>query len=303
MKNSAAEKAGLRIGDLVVEVEGNRIKTWQNLILEIQLAGHDGLLEAVIDRNGERIPIRINISDSRDEFALLGFPREDVIVGQVTAGKPAEQAGLQRDDRILSINGEEVLSRFHFSEKIQEAGGAPVVLDILRGGEPLQIKVRPIHGDPGDGVRRWQIGFSFGQINVLRSYPPHEAVVRAVAFNYRMTKEILNIIGQLLRGKVSLKQLEGPVGIARQSGQAAKLGLIPLTFLTAVISLNLGILNLLPIPILDGGLILLLAVEGLRRRDFSIRVKEWYVQVGMVLLLVIFTAVMYNDLKKLLPLP
>jgi regulator of sigma E protease len=109
------------------------------------------------------------------------------------------------------------------------------------------------------------------------------------------------VLGQLFQGKVSLKQLEGPVGIARQSGEAARRGQVDFINLMAIISLNLGILNLLPIPILDGGHILFLTIEGLLRRDLSLAIKERFVQFGLVFLLVIFAMVMYNDVLKLLP--
>jgi regulator of sigma E protease len=165
----------------------------------------------------------------------------------------------------------------------------------------MRFTLRAVQGAASDGTRRWQIGIGFGQVNIQKSYPLPEAISRSVSFNLRMGEQILTVVGQLVQGKVSLKQLEGPVGIARQSGQAAKLGVIPFIFLMAVISLNLGVLNLLPIPILDGGHILLLTIEGTLRRDLSLVVKERFVQAGMVFLLLIFAIVMYNDVLKLIP--
>jgi regulator of sigma E protease len=112
-------------------------------------------------------------------------------------------------------------------------------------------------------------------------------------------KQITDVLGGLFTGRVSVRQLQGVIGIARESGRAAKQGPMPLSMLMAVISLNLGLLNLLPIPILDGGHVLLLAIEGLLRRDLSIAVKERFVQVGLVFLLGIFGFVMYSDILKL----
>ncbi|MBI1749974.1 MAG: RIP metalloprotease RseP [Acidobacteria bacterium] len=303
-KDSPAERAGIHLGDRLVVVDDVENPTWERALLEAQMISPESPIRVEVERAGQRVALTVPAGPSRrqgDEFGALGYPREPVVVGRVTAAMPADRAGLRASDQILSVNGQPVLSRFHFADKIQESAGQPIELLVQRGEQQLRLSVRASYGDPGDGVKRWQIGISFGQNSVLKAYALPDAIRRSVLFNLTMSRQIVTVVGQLFQGKVSLKQLGGPVEIARQSGQAAKLGIVPFIFLMAVISLNLGVLNLLPIPILDGGHILLLTVEGIIRRDLSLAVKERFVQVGMVFLLVVFAIVMYNDVLKLLP--
>jgi regulator of sigma E protease len=304
LKDSPAQQAGIRAGDRIARFNQVADPKWENVLFEVLLASGGTRFDIVLDRGGEEVPLTIEVPKSRsprDEFSLVGFPAEPVIVGWVSAGMPAERSGLQPDDRILSIDGQPVTSPVQFAEKIQEAGGKMVSLEIERRENIHRLDVRPVHVDSGDGNPRWQIGISFRSASVYRSHGLVEATGRAFWFNVRLTRQIVLVVAQLFQGKVSLKQLEGPVGIARHSGQAARRGLMELVNLMAIISLNLGILNLLPIPILDGGHLLVLGIEGVIRRDLSIAVKERFVQVGLVFLLVIFAIVMYNDILKVLP--
>src|SRR5574337_23301 len=303
-RDTPAEKAGIRPGDRIVEINGVKNPTWEKVGLQLQFADPHASTSVVLERDGQLVPLTLPpgaIRSPGDEVAALGYPREPVIVGRVTAGLPAERAGLKANDQIVALNGESVLSQVHLASRIQQTSGPPTDLRVQRGERQLHISLRPIYGDPGDGRARWQIGIGFSQENVLRSYSVPAAVRKAVVFNGRMIRQIVYVVVQLFRGKVSLKQVGGPLEIARQSGQAVKLGPLPFLFLMAVISLNLAILNLLPIPILDGGHIVMLTLEGALRRDLSVRVKERFVQVGLVFLLVIFAIVMYNDVLKLLP--
>lgn len=304
VKDSAAEKAGIRAGDRIAEINGVKNPTWEDVLFELTLASPGSAVPVVLDRSGQLIPLSVPIVPvrrARDEFGMLGYPREPVIVGFVSPGAPAERSGLKPEDEILAANSQPVLSPFQVAAAIQEAGGKPMALLVRRGEQKLHLEVRPTYGDPGDGVARWQIGISFRPASVYKSHSFSASVGRGVWFNVRLTRQIVHVVAELFEGKVSLKQLEGPVGIARESGQAAKRGPMDVINLMAIVSLNLGILNLLPIPILDGGHILLLAIEGALRRDLSTTLKERFVQVGLVFLLVIFAIVMYNDVLRLLP--
>jgi regulator of sigma E protease len=197
------------------------------------------------------------------------------------------------------------LSPLQFATLVRNSAGKPVAITVQRAGASgtaaENLTLTPIFGDPGDGQKRWEIGISFGADNVYAPHSFFDAAKRSARFNYRMTRQILHVLGGLFQGKVSLKQLGGPVGIAPQLGEAARHSILDLISLTAVISLNLGVLNLLPIPILDGGHVLMLAVEGLLRRDLSVAVKERFVQVGLVFLLGVIVLTTYYDILKLLP--
>jgi regulator of sigma E protease len=301
MPASPAEQAGIRPGDRIVEISGVNDPTWGQVSLELQLAAVTSKVNMIIARDGERIPVVIPLKAlfaPGGEFAAVGYPRETVIVDRVTPDMPADRAGVQAGDVIVAVNGSPLASRYQLADVLQRAKSQPMELTVRRGETELQLQLRPTFRDPGDGLVRWQIGIRYRDMTVVRSYGFAEAVARAVWINVRTTRQILHVVVQLFSGKVSIKQLEGPVGIARQSGQAAQMGPVAFFFLMAIISLNLGILNLLPIPILDGGHILLLGVEGTLRRDLSVTVKERFVQVGLVFLLVVFAIVMYNDVLK-----
>ena len=304
LHDSPAEKFGIQVGDRVTEINGVRHPPWAKLEEQLQLADPGKPILFVLERGGELIPISLppgTVRSAESALAVLGVPREPVIVGRVANGMPAERSGIRPGDQILAINGVPILSQVHLSNRIQQISGQPADFLIQRGDRQMHLTIRPAHGDPGDGRPRWQIGIGFSQENIYRSYPFPQAVGRALVYNVRMAQQILHVLAQLFEGKVSLKQLEGPVGIARQSGQAARMGVLPLLYLMAIISLNLAILNLTPIPILDGGHILMLAIEGSLRRDLSVAAKERYVQVGLVMVLLIIAIVTYNDILRLLP--
>jgi len=304
IEGSAAQEAGIAAGDRIVEINGVNEPTWGQVSLELQLASVTGKVHMVIERGGERIPMAIPLKmldPMGGEFAAVGYPKETVTIDRVSPEMPAEKAGLQAGDVIVTVNGTPLTNRAQFLEQLQKAKGKPLDVTVHRGEDDIELQVKPTFLDPGDGLVRWQIGIRFRDLTVIRSYSLVQAVPRAIWFNLRLSRQILNVVVQLFRGGVSIKQLEGPVGIVRQSSQAARLGATAFFLLMAVISLNLGVLNLLPIPILDGGHILLLAVEGTIRRDLSLVVKERFVQVGLVFLLVVFAIVMYNDILKALP--
>jgi len=297
LKDSPAQKAGIRGGDRVVEFRGITNPTWERVFLELLFASPGSSIPVMIEREGELI--QTTVQSASDEFAVLGYPAEPVLVGSVTRGMPAERSGLQSGDEILQVQGQPVVSPLQLAARIQERSGQLTELLVRRGDRQLRLQVRPVWGDPGDGVPRWQIGFLFRFASEKRSYPLGGAVKRSVWLNARMTRQILHVVAQLFEGRMSLKQVEGPLGIARESGRAARRGVVDLINLMSMISLNLAILNLLPVPILDGGHIVTLAVESILRRDLSLAMKERFVQVGLVFLLVIIAIVMYNDVLKL----
>ncbi len=304
LPDSAAAKAGLQPGDVILKVNGHATPNWEDALFEASVLPGGATITLLVDHDGSRQTIElpgIPPPDSRDEAELLGYPREAVIVGAITPGHPADKAGLQPGDVVTSVNGQPMLNRVLFTTIVKESAGKSMSLVVDRSGQPVNITLTPSYDDPGDGVKRWSIGITFGAQNAYVAHSFVDSARRSVWINYRMTRQIMEVLAGLFEGKVSLKQLAGPVGIAPQLGQAAKRGFADLLDLTALISLNLGILNLLPIPILDGGHVLLLVIEGIRRRDLSLVFKERFVQVGLVFLLGIIVFITYNDILKLLP--
>jgi regulator of sigma E protease len=303
LKNSPAEKAGLKAGDRLLEVNHVPATTWEKVSRAIEKKGPQEKIDLMYQRAGDRLATTVPAWTRGSSLAaLVGYPNDSVRLDGVAPGMAADRAGLKMDDTVVSVDGTAIVSLEQFKQAVQESGGRPLQVVVNRKGQAITLSVQPTQGPVGDGLSAWLIGVQLAPgESRYRRLPLGEAVVAASTQTYRVNEVILNNLWQLVSGSASLKQLVGPVGIARYSGEAAKRGLYDLVMFTAGISLNLAILNLLPIPIFDGGHILLLLLEAIRRRDFSIVFKERFLQVGMVFLLLLFTVVMYNDLRKLIP--
>ncbi len=295
VKDSPAQKAGIQPGDHIVSFAGVKDPTWDRLALELGLSGSGHSEPVTIERDGRLITT--SVTTELQQFG--GYPAEPVMVGSMAHGLPAERAGLKEGDVIVAANGQHLTAPSQFSEVVQQSGGNAMSLDILRDGQAQTLALRPIWGDPGDGTPRWQIGITFRFVTSPRRYSPPQAVVKATQYHIVLANKLIYLVGELFTGKVSLKQVQGPLGIVQESSRAAKQGFGVLINLMALISLNLAILNLLPIPILDGGHILMLGIEGLLRHDLSLKIKERFLTVGMVFLLLVFLMVMYNDVLRL----
>ena len=214
-------------------------------------------------------------------------------------GFPASKAGLKPGDEIVGIDGRKVLCASCVAYRLQTDKGKPADLEIHRAGQEIQVQVQPVYSEVM-GEKRWRIGISFPNPMVVRQLPWRQALVAAVEDNARNCRVLLDILGKIVTRRMSARTLSGPIGIAQASGEAYRAGMPELIMFVSFISLQLGILNLLPIPVLDGGVILLLLVEGVLRRDLRMEVKERFVQVGIVFLLLLAAFVMYNDLVKTL---
>ncbi|MGH9562070.1 MAG: site-2 protease family protein, partial [Terracidiphilus sp.] len=198
------------------------------------------------------------------------------------------------------MDGQPVSTWYQLVDAVHQSDGKPIQFVVRRGEEQVPITITPIQGMGADGQSVFQIGVSPKTHDGFEREGPVTAGKDATIETYLNMRQIVEVIGGLFSGKVSIRELQGVVGIARVSGQAAQRGIVTLLGLMAVISLNLGLLNLFPIPVLDGGHVLLLTVEGILRRDLSVSVKERFVQVGLVFLLGIFAFVMYSDILKLI---
>lgn len=299
MKDSAAQKAGIQAGDRIASFAGVKNPTWDRVALELALSAPGRSVPVVVDRQGQQVPL--SVASEPQPFTALGYPAEPAVIGLVSPGLPAEKAGLAPGDTILTVDGEPLASPYQLSDMIQRSQGRPMNLEVSRSGSTQKIVLTPIWGDPGDGTPRWEIGITYRFTTSPKRYSFPMAMVKAGEFHVILATKLVYLVGQLFTGRVSLKQVQGPLGIVQASSQAAKRGFGDLISLMALVSLNLGILNLLPIPILDGGHILMLGIEGLLRHDISLKIKERVVTVGMVFLLLVFLIVMYNDVLRLFP--
>jgi regulator of sigma E protease len=293
---SPARVADIRIGDLVLEVDGEEITTWADLTAEIFTAGGREVM-VVVDRDGTivRIPLTPeSISRYRFGYAGLHPPLEPEVL--VVAGSPADRAGLEAGDRILSVNSEPVRQFWDLVGLIAPHPGREIELVVERASTTFTVEVVP-EDVGGEG----KVGLAPAFPTEIRRFGPWAALGAGLDESRRMTRETFRVIGKLLTRKTSIRQVSGPIDIARISGEAARSGFHTLIWLMGLISLQLGIFNLLPIPILDGGHLTIIAFETTIRRDLSIRVKERILEVGFVLLILLIVVVMFNDIVKVLP--
>jgi regulator of sigma E protease len=299
LQDSTAQKAGLAPGDHIVKINGVSNPTWDRGQLELMstLPGHT--LSIVVDRNGQELNFSVPASASIED--VFGYPTDHLLVGAVSPGTPADHSGLQAGDLILKVNGVPLNNGAEFPPMVDRTKAQPLDLEVQRGDQTLHIEIRPQEVSSPNGGSHWQIGVMRTGDLVDRRLSFGSAIVESVGMNMLMSRQIAFVVVELFRGNISLKQLEGPLGIARESGRAAREGPAELLSLMAMIGVNLAVLNLLPIPPLDGGHILLLFIEGTIRRDLSVRVKERFVTVSMVFLLLVFAIVMYNDVLRLIP--
>jgi len=292
---SPAERAGLRRGDRVLTVDGREVDTWDRFDIEVQTRPSRDVSITFL-RDGRTDSATLH-SDSQGRYNVgdIGVqPDSPPLVASLVKGDVAEKAGIQAGDIVVAVDGEPMVQRTQFTDAISKRADKKTDLTVQRGGRELHIEVTP--QQRGD---RAMIGILVSEPTKTFQPGPFEAVRLSVERNIEFGGVIFRTLGGLFVGTTSPRQLMGPVAIAQLSGESAAAGWIALFTLMASISLNLGLLNLMPIPILDGGHILIMALEGIARRDFSAQVKEKMLLAGFVLILLLMVTVIYNDLTRI----
>jgi regulator of sigma E protease len=298
---SPAEKQGIQPGDHIVQIDGVQNPTWEQVEIK-QLLSANQQLSFAVERGDQKIEGSIiPTATGTSEAGSAGwFPVEPVIIGDLEPGMPAEKTGLKPGDKIISLDGQTVPSIQAMIERLQQTKNKPVQLTVERDGKELSFSVAPVLADtPGATDKHYRLGFKNSFETTVTRLSFADAFGRSIQDNKRYSVILLQLVGKLVQRKASLNTVSGPIGIAEQTGAAAQeKGWIPLLALSAAISLNLGIFNLLPIPIMDGGVILLLFIEGLMRRDISMKIKERIYQAAFVFLVLFAAMVIYNDIAK-----
>ncbi len=289
--DSPAAQAGLQPGDRIVTIDAREVPDWEAYSIAI-LPKAGRLVKVIALRANVRHEFDVTPEGkTKYEIGDIGvLPLVHPQIAAVTPGEPAAAAGLKKGDVILAVDGQPNVQNDELVKHIRSRDGQPVSFTIRRGTTVQQISITPVAK---------KIGVQLSPFELRTIEPgPLQAVSMSFQRNWEWTRLIFQTLAGLFTRETSVKQLMGPVGIAELSGGAAELGWLPLLNLMAMISLNLGLLNLMPIPVLDGGHIAIMALEGVARRDFSVRVKERLLLAGFVVLMALMVTVIYNDLTR-----
>jgi len=309
--------AGLRTGDEVIAVDGEPIEHFFELERKVW-PSPDEQLVLKVKRGEEELDVavkpRARVADDQCRwYAKEGLCGElDVepavfYVNRVLPDTPAERAGIQPGDRVFSVDGERIWEIEGFIEKVQSSAGQTLELGVLREGKIIEMNVAPAPERTTDFLGRVR---TIGKIGV-EFYPSlgvgfmeplklgfARSFVYAAEKNVYWTRITLEAFWRIVAGRISFRSVGGPIMIAKLAGEAASLGWLPYLFLMAIISLNLFVINLFPVPALDGGMLILLAVESIRRKPIEVKVLEAYQKVGFALLMLLVVLVFYNDISR-----
>ena len=288
---SPAEKAGIVPGDEIVSIDGQPLPSWEEAQYHIVLRP-DTSLALHIRRGADERDVSVRSeATSAEQIGTIGV-HPLVRAGQVLPDQPAEAAGLLTDDAIMAIDGQPLRSFSEIPPIVGASGGKAMTFRIWREGQifDLSITARDSGAGPKIGV---------GAKTVLKKFGPAGALAEALRWTWEMTRQTFDVVGRLVTARLSPKTMMGPLGIAQASGDAARGGAGSLLFLVAVISLQVGILNLFPLAPLDGGHLAILAVEGVARRDLTPTIKGWIMNAGAAVIFLLIGLVLYSDISKM----
>jgi regulator of sigma E protease len=292
-----ADRAGLRPGDELLSIGGEAVEDARTF-LRAELLNPGATLEVEILRDGRRrtLPLEIEVDTSIPQHVGRAglYLRQPFQVIQVEAGSAADRAGFRPGDQFVAVDGEPVDSQQHLIDLIQGSEGARLSFTMVSEGETRILEASPVKHEDG----QWRVGVVFGPATDFVRLGPLRSLRHAAGMAWEHASDLFYTLRQLVTARISIRMLSGPLEIASYIQQTAEMGLAPLIHFMAWISLQLGIINLLPIPVLDGGHILVLFVEGVSRRDLSLKLKERIMIAGLVFLVLVMATVIGMDILK-----
>ncbi|MFQ5480114.1 MAG: RIP metalloprotease RseP [Thermodesulfobacteriota bacterium] len=295
--DSPADKAGIQKGDTIRMVDGEKTATWEDFITTTTM-NPDKPLKLRITRGGSSIDTTLSPGTSATTGAgTVGvLPDMPAVISTVNSGYPAGKAGLRPGDEIIAVNNVKI-SHWIELEGLVSKDGASKKFTIKRGEKTFDVDITPRAADDG---KRFIIGVSREEERALKQYGVGESITKGLSTSVIMTEKLFVVIKGLVMGQYSLKTLGGPIMIAQVAGRAAHEGISDILSLVAFLSLQLGIINLFPIPVLDGGHIMFLAVESIKGKPLSDKFMGVAQQIGIALIITLMVLVTYNDIFRIL---
>jgi regulator of sigma E protease len=311
VEGGPAAQAGLQTGDRIISIDGAAVPYWEDVARVVQAAGPRALKVVVKGASGERTvdltPTQTKrrdlFGDEQNVWELGASPYIPATIGDTVSGDPADQAGLKSGDTVTALEGQPVMSWDDLAEKIHQRAGQPTRLEVKRGSETLPITVTPkkgkIPGPDGKEVEAGLVGIRPGGTTLMVRSNPLTATWEGVVWAGDVTAKTAIGLYKWASRQIPSNSIGGPIQIATMAGEQARQGISSLALFTAVISVNLFLLNLLPVPMLDGGHLLFFACEAVLGRPLSVRKREVAQQVGFALLMLLMVFAFYNDFKRI----
>ncbi|HJU90218.1 MAG TPA: RIP metalloprotease RseP [Gemmatimonadaceae bacterium] len=295
----------LQTGDTIVAVDGKPVETWNDVVRQIR-EGEGSPIVLRTNRGESRIFVTGRGSPTRDEVPFGISGQLPPVLGRVQRGRAADRAGLRQGDSVTAVNGEAVKTWTELVGHIRRSPGRELTFAVVRDGQPRTLSARPDSSrDVNAETRRREYRGLLGveqPATEVRPISVGTAISIGWARTWEMAGTVITVLRRLFTREVPLSQLSGPIGIARASAEAAQLGFQPLLMLVALLSINLAVFNLLPIPILDGGQILLNVIESIKGSALSTRTREYALRFGLLAIAMLLVLVMFNDIKNWLGL-